>query len=368
MSEKTLLEDDSSTAKPAGWDMGTGENEGQPQPAPAPGDSTWRHTASPTPTTTHGIQDAAAVLPERAKAAAGGNKYGGNMPDEFDENFPDDLKKCWAIVRTIDNYYFSNARSAAATREYFRRRSMVGKHIMKLSNGPPAPEMTSDRIAEMQRARDERPAMMNSRIAELTAYLVTPFPDESATLDMDKEASDPEARQKLGMSPKLRLILHPAVVQWVQIARRFACSAEKFSLDNFDLIHPTEHVILLERQLVTSIEPARIRELQEKISKSKEFGSNRAGELAMKGHAESKKEPVFKALDAAIKISQWLVSRWQLEAILVEESWFGEFAISWHPTFLSKQFSDLGTELEKLNARSSCFAWFGVNDVAELDD
>src|ERR1039458_3379466 len=81
----------------------------------------------------------------------------------------------------------------------------------------------------------------------------------------------------------LRFILPPAVVQWVQIARRFACSAEKFSLDNFDLIHPTEHVILLERQLVTSIEPARIRELQEKISKSKEFGSNRAGELAMKG-------------------------------------------------------------------------------------
>ena len=187
MSKNTLLEDDSSTAKPADLDMGTGEHEGQPQPAPGQGASPWRHTATPTPEATHGIQDAAGVLPASAKATAGGNKYGGNIPDEFDENFPDDLKKCYAILRTIDNYYFSNTRSAAATKEYHRRRSLIGKHITKLSNGPPAPELTSDRIAEMHRARDERPARMKSRIAELTAYLATPAPSPFA-LDMDGEA------------------------------------------------------------------------------------------------------------------------------------------------------------------------------------
>jgi hypothetical protein len=369
MSKNTLLEDDSSTAKPAGWDMGTGEHEGQPQPAPGPGASPWRHTATPTPEATHGIQDAAGVLPASAKATEGGNKYGGNMPDEWEYDtapFPADLQKSYAIVRTIDNYYFYNSRSAAATKEYHRRRSLVGKHILRLSNGPAAPEMTSDRIAEMQRARDERPAAMKSRIAELTAFLAIPVTTAPSALDLDSEASDADARNKLGMSPKTRIMIHPAVVERVEIARRLGCEAELFNLDHFDLISPVEYTQLLERELNSSQEPTRIRELQEKIAKAR--SSTRATELAIKGVALEKWEPVFAALRDALTVCEWLVCQWEMEAVLAEQDFFGEFAIERHQTFLSKQFTDFRDELDKINVTKETFAFFGVRDIAKLDD
>jgi hypothetical protein len=366
MIKNTLLEDDSSTAKSAGWDMGTGEIEGQPQPAPKAGASPWRKTSSPTPTATHGIQDAAAVLPASAKATDGNNRFGGNMPDEWEYDtapFPDDLKKCYAILRTIDNYYFSNTRSAAATKEYHRRRSLIGKHITKLSNGPPAPELTSDRIAEMHRVRDARPAMMKSRIAELTAYLATPAPSPFA-LDMDGEASDAGVRVNLGMSPKTRILLHPAVMQRVEIARRLGCEAELFSLEHYDLIYPVEFSQFLERELQTSQDPNRIRELQEKIAKAR--SSTRATELAIKGVALEKWEPVFTALRSALMVAEWLVCRWGLESVTAEDDFFASFGLDWHQTFLSKRFTDFSAELGKLNVTKETFSFFGVRDIAEL--
>ena len=354
--------------KAADWDMGTGENEGQPQPAPVPGAATWRKTATPAPTATHGIQDAAGVLPDRAKAPQGGNLYGGNMPDLWlydTEPFPDDAQKCWAEVRKIDAYYFSNARSAAATTECFRRRRLVGAKIMELCNGPKAPEMTSDMIAEMQRARNERPAAMKSRIAALTAYLATPAPSPFV-LDMDGDAADAGVRVKLGMSPKTRVLLHPEVVQRVEIARRLGCEAELFSLDNYDLIYPVEFSQFLERELHTSQDPTHIRELQEKIAKA--LSSTRATELAIKGVALEKWEPVFTVLRSAIILCDWLVSQWELESVLAEDDFFASFGLDRHPTFLSKQFTDFRAELGKLNVSKSTFAWLGVNDIAKSDD
>ena len=137
---------------------------------------------------------------------------------------------------------------------------------------------------------------------------------------------------------------------------------------NFDLINPTEHVQLLERELRTSHDPARIRDLQTKISKAKEIGSNRSAELSIKGLAADKWNPVFEALRSAITLSQYLVATWEADAILVEADWFGEFAIERHQTFLSKQFTDLRAELGKLNVSKTTFAWFGVNDIAESDE
>jgi hypothetical protein len=52
---------------------------------------------------------------------------------------------------------------------------------------------------------------------------------------------------------------------------------------------------------------------------------------------------------------------------LAEQDFFTSFALEWHQTFLSKQFTDFGDQLSKLNVSKSTFAFFGVNDIAEPD-
>jgi hypothetical protein len=366
---KTLLEDNSNGGA-AAWDMGTGEEHGQPQPAAAPiapGVSPWRHTSTPQPRATHGVQDAAGKLPD-AKGNPRGGMYGGNMPDTFDENLPDDLQGLYSLIRQVDNYYFSEFRSRTARKEYLRRRHLIGEKIRMLSNGPKPIEMTADIIAGMQKAQHERPAQMNARLAEIQAYLASPITADPITLDLEAEASDPDSRKNLGRTPKTRLVLHPTVTQAVVIAKRLACAAEAFALDNFDLMNPVEYVLILERELRTSNDTSRIRELQTKISQAKETGSNRSAELSIKGLAADKWNPVFDALRYAILVSQLLVGSWEMEAMLVEEQWFGEFAIERNQTHLSKRFTDLRAELGKLNVSKTTFAWFGVNDIAESDE
>jgi hypothetical protein len=391
---KTLLEDNSNGTRP-NWDLGTGTDDngrvqsqapiervaateqaaseaktvaGTISDSPAPVASPWRHTSTPQPAATHGgCEDAAGLLPG-ATARPTASKFGSNIPDvwEYDsEPFPDDLNKCYAIVRTLDNYQVFNR---AQSKEWLRRRGLIGKHIQKISNGPKPIEMTADIIAGMQKAQHERPAAMNARLAELQAYLASPISAEPIELDLDAEASDPDSRQKLAMTPKTRLVLHPTVELAVIIAKRMACAAEAFALENFDLMNPVEHVQLLERELRTSHDPARIRELQTKISKAKETGSNRSAELSIKGIAADKWNPVFDALRYAILASQLLVGSWEMDALLVEDQWFGEFGIERHSTFLSKQFTELRAELGKLNVSKTTFAWFGVNDIAESDE
>jgi hypothetical protein len=233
--ENSLI-DDKSTGRPAGWDMGTGDDRQQesrsaPGPevkqeaktvaaqvaeAPAPGaqgNSPWRHTTTPQPASTHSIFDAAKLTTGQMAKSPENSKFGGNIPNvwQYDtEPFPNDLRACYAILRILDGYQVLNRH---ASKEWLRRRGLLGKHIALLSNGPKAPEMTADVVAGLQKAQHERPAAMAARLAELQTYLANPITAELATLDIEAEANDPESRSKLSIAPKTRLILHPAIAQ-----------------------------------------------------------------------------------------------------------------------------------------------------------
>lgn len=153
----------------------------------------------------------------------------------------------------------------------------------------------------------------------------------------------------------------------MKIAKRFACQAEAFAIQNFDLLNPVEHVQILEKELRGSSDPARIRELQGEIVKAKENGANRSAEITIKGKAASLWEPALDALRSAIADALLLLANWETDAADVEREWFGEFAMERHPTPLSGQFASLIAELKKLNVSKTTFAWFGVDDIAEIE-
>jgi hypothetical protein len=129
-------------------DLGTGQPAvNAPLNAPAPGgkvESPYRKTASPAPDATHaGIEDAGGVKSETITA-----DFGRDFPALFDEKFPDDLKKSYAIlraVRALPEYTRKQAKERA------RREGLISAHIRKISNASPVVEIQADEQAVAQK-------------------------------------------------------------------------------------------------------------------------------------------------------------------------------------------------------------------------
>jgi hypothetical protein len=363
MSKENLLTDDSSPARSAGWDLGTGETEGQPQPAPVPGSSVWRHTASPTPEGTHaGIVDAGGAK----DGAAPTEDFGANFPATFDETFPDVIWKCFSIlraVRALPEY------TRKQIKEKRRREGLISVHIRKISNPPPPIHIDADDAARVKIAHNQRPLLMATRLLELVEYLASPLTAELAAkpetlLDSDTPS---EARQKLSAHPKQRLCRHPAVLQCVQLAKNYACRAEKFAIENHDIIYPEDHVRLLQNELHACQSPERVRTLQVEIARVNASIATGTAEGGFKGFAKEKWEPVFDAIRGAIAVGQLLAATWRADAVEVEQGWFAEFGMERQETALAKKFSNLLAEMDTLAVNQQTLHWFGVKDIAEQD-
>ena len=279
-----LLEDDGKTG---GWDMGDGSGrQTAPRTIPAqvmgtpvadkdfvPSASIWRNTSTPHPAATHGGGATVALLEPMEKLSK-------EFPAEFDENFPNDLKKCYEILKAVDalpiylageNEHQISAGTRRRRDEQARRRKLIGAHIIKLQNGAPAPYIGAHEIAEMQKTQRNRPALRAARIALLQAVgvavaeLIKPLP-ERGLMGLTDAPDAGQAMQMLAVDPKDRLTMHHDVRNLLNIARVKAMSAELFALQNFDLCYPAEHAQGLEYELRNCQDPERVRELRLKIA------------------------------------------------------------------------------------------------------
>ena len=215
-------------------------------------DSHYRNTITPQPKATHpenGLPDHPTLVTQPGKPV----DFGKGFPAEFDENFPNDLAKCYAILRGIDSLQTHIVKPhglvehPARVKEVLRRRSLLGAHILKLSGThQPIPIMQADEHAAIQRAQHERPAILNARAAVLLKFITAnPMPELSGTYEPDPE----NTRENIGSMPKLRLLANERVQQWLLKARLLACHAETFSIVNWDLINPGEYVAALQREI-----------------------------------------------------------------------------------------------------------------------
>jgi hypothetical protein len=361
---KNSLVEDNSTGRKPDWDVEAAEDLGTGQPAGA-GKSPYRHTTTPQPASTHGgIADAGGVK----AGAAPVEEFGADFPAAFDESFPAALGKCYNILRAVRALPERNRKQA---NEKARRGGLISAHIRKISNPPAAIHISADEAAKVKIAHHQRPQWMAARLDELVKYLASPPTAELASNPaslLEDNDTPSEARQKLSADPKQRLCGHPAVLQCVQLAKKYACRGELFSIENHDIIYPADHVRLLEHELHTSQSPERVRILQAEIARVNSSIAAGTSEVGLRGMAQSKWAPVLDALRSAIAVSQLLVATWRLDAVLVERDWFSEFVMERQETPLSGQFTSLLAELEALTVNQQTLHWFGVKDCAESDE
>lgn len=381
-----LLEDDGKTGS---WDMGNGNGREAQRPVPTqlmagstppdkdfvPPPSAYRLTATPTPAATHGGGAAVALLEPMEKLSK-------EFPAEFDENFPNDLKKCFEILKAVDALpvYLAgedeNQISKGSRRrrdEQSRRRKLIGAHIIELQNGTKPPEIDAHAIAELQQAERNRPAVRAARIQLLgatgvmIAELIQPLPKRVQLGHTDTPDAE-SAHRMLAVDPKDRLTLHPDVRNLLNIARVQAMSAELFSLENFDLCFPVEHRQELEFELRNCKDPERIRSLRSEIAALQETPEyrNRSAEINMKGQAEAKWQPVFKTLELLKSVAAEIVLDWEQDAIASERGYFMGIGLQHETTSVSRRYRSLVNEIEKLTISKTTFGWFGINDVAEI--
>lgn len=400
-----LLEDDGKTGA---WDMGNGTGReaqrtvhaqalaGQETPDKdfVPPPSVYRHTTTPQPAATHGGGAAVALLEPMEKLSK-------EFPAEFDENFPSDMKQCLQILKAVDALpiYLAGEDEHAISKgsrrrrdEQMRRRKLIGAHILKLQNGEPAPYIGAHEIAEMQAAQRNRPAARAARIQLLKATCMMlgelihplPEPDQLGLTDAPDEAT---AKGLLSADPKDRLTLHPDVRNLLNKARVQAMGAELFALENYDLCHPTEHCQELEYEFRNCKDPERIRALRLEIAAVKENGGNLSASsltnldpaalrdiggknaltaISMKGQSESKWLSAFKTLELLKSVSGKIVAGWGLDAAELEHDFFAQFGLPAERTSLSRRYRALLDEINKLSVSKTTFAWFGIQDIAEL--
>lgn len=335
----------------------------QPQSTP-PLKSAYRFTRTPQPKATHPGDKF--VTPARREVLLDG------FPKEFDENFPNDLTKCFSILKSVDNL---PQRNQGEINEKARRRKVLGKHILKLQDPMPVIHLNSEHIAELRQQKRNRPQIRAQRIEDIKSLLAEFWKDilESENILSNPDAlgetdagDDTIARQLLAVDPKDRLFVHKDIRYLINIARIHALNAELFSLENHDLCYPIDHLEELEHELRNCRSVDRVRELQQLIASAKERGSNRANEVLIKQEAANKWNPFFDIVKILIPVAGKLLARWGIDAAVAEHEFFAELGFQPEETSISRRYLVLLDELDKLTVTKNSLNWFGVSNVTEF--